>query len=64
MTTDFDAETETFKESFEGERVRVLPDENVVRLGNQRFRCPEALFDPSTIDKGTPGCTKASSTAS
>jgi len=28
-----------------------LPDGNVFELGNQRFRCPEALFNPSMIGK-------------
>ena len=28
-----------------------LPDGKVVKVGNQRFRCPEALFEPSLIGR-------------
>jgi len=31
------------------EKTYTLPDGNVITLGNERFRCPEALFDPSMI---------------
>jgi actin-related protein len=32
-----------------------LPDLNTIALGNERFRCPEALFMPSIVNKGFPG---------
>ena len=28
-----------------------LPDGQVITIGNERFRCPEALFQPSFIGK-------------
>ena len=28
-----------------------LPDGQVITIGNQRFRCPEALFKPMMIGK-------------
>ena len=31
------------------EKTYELPDGQVIRLGNERFRCPEALFNPSLI---------------
>lgn len=31
------------------EKTYTLPDGNVITVGNERFRCPEALFDPSMI---------------
>jgi len=32
-----------------------LPDGQVITVGNQRFRCPEALFDPSMIGMESSG---------
>jgi len=32
-----------------------LPDGNVLTMGNERFRCPEALFDPSVLGKEIKG---------
>jgi actin-related protein len=32
-----------------------LPDGNVITIGNERFRCPEVLFQPSFIDKEASG---------
>jgi actin-related protein len=31
------------------EKTYQLPDGNVITIGSERFRCPEALFDPSMI---------------
>ena len=28
-----------------------LPDEQVITIGNERFRCPEALFQPSFLGR-------------
>jgi len=28
-----------------------MPDGQVINVGSQRFRCPEALFDPSLIGR-------------
>ena len=35
--------------SSELEKSYELPDEHVVTIGNERFRCPEALFQPSFL---------------
>lgn len=32
-----------------------LPDERVIEVGNQCFRCPEALFNPNVLGKEYPG---------
>ena len=32
-----------------------LPDGNIVTIGNERFRCPEVLFNPSLIGKEAQG---------
>jgi actin-related protein len=32
-----------------------LPDGQVVQIGSQKFRCPEALFKPLQIGKEMPG---------
>jgi len=32
-----------------------LPDGQVITIGNERFRCPEALFQPSFLGKKTMG---------
>jgi len=36
-------------------KVYTLPDGNTIEVANQRFRCPEALFNPSLIGKEIPG---------
>ncbi|XP_012410624.1 proline-rich protein 36-like [Trichechus manatus latirostris] len=33
----------------------VLPDKQVITLGSERFRCPEALFQPSLLGLSQPG---------
>ena len=35
-----------------------LADGSTTTIGNERFRCPEAMFEPSLIDKGTEGIHK------
>jgi actin beta/gamma 1 len=44
VALDFNAE-ESIEKSYE------LPDGNRITVGNERFRCPEALFKPSFIGK-------------
>merc|ERR1712098_834060 len=36
-----------------------LPDGNLVSIGNERFRCPEGLFQPSLIGKEASGIHEA-----
>merc|ERR1711967_63096 len=37
------------------EKTYELPDGNIITLGNERFRCPEVLFQPSFIGKEADG---------
>ena len=52
---DFDQEMSTAAMTSEIERVYELPDMQVVNVGNERFRCPEALFQPSLVNKDAVG---------
>ncbi|XP_052188621.1 actin-100-like isoform X2 [Diospyros lotus] len=49
VALDFEKELEAAKTSSEIQKSYVLPDEQVVTIGAERFRCPEALFDPSLM---------------
>merc|ERR1712048_363947 len=42
-------------ESSDKEKTYELPDGNVITVGNERFRCPEVLFQPNLIDKAAIG---------
>jgi actin-related protein len=55
VALDFDAELKASQESASKDVQYTLPDGNIVTIGNQQFRCPEALFQPQKLGKEFPG---------
>jgi actin-related protein len=51
VALDFEAEIAKDDSSSELEKSYELPNGNIIKIGNERFRCPEALFKPSLIGK-------------
>merc|ERR1712109_335993 len=58
IALDFDTEMKSATESSDLEKTYELPDGNIITVGNERFRCPEVLFQPSFIGKEASGIHK------
>jgi len=58
VAEDFEEEMAASGENTELEKTYELPDGNVVTIGNERFRCPEVLFQPALIGKEEEGIHK------
>ena len=49
VALDYEQELVTAAQSSALERTYEMPDGQIVTVGDERFRCPEALFQPSFL---------------
>jgi len=56
---DFNEEMAKAEASSDMEKQYELPDGNVITIGNERFRCPEVLFQPNVIGMESAGALDA-----
>eukprot|EP01001_Neometanema_parovale_P006616 NODE_2966_length_1305_cov_360.430626_g2817_i0.p1 GENE.NODE_2966_length_1305_cov_360.430626_g2817_i0~~NODE_2966_length_1305_cov_360.430626_g2817_i0.p1 ORF type:complete len:377 (-),score=130.60 NODE_2966_length_1305_cov_360.430626_g2817_i0:114-1244(-) len=55
VALDFDEEMSLASSSSSIEKDYEMPDGNIIQVGAERFRCPEALFKPTSIGREFPG---------